>query len=288
MAFRDIKPVRVYDEASGCTYIIGEVFAVYSFGANEPTVYSWDMVRSAAVTRKSVSLNMDKSSYKIARKRFSVPEDYFRAVAIIECACKDYDIYYSHEKRMFPLKSEYTEVAPGKDAYFGEGMVDENEAAATFIALMNFKLMKVLWLAALCLMLLVLGGLHMIFGVTRENMLYFIPIAAASGGIITLLIYITCHAIAKARFRSIAECDPATKEVMSFVVCRQGYAACESCVYDGTELVPWDSADYFVESDKMFIFYRGNSAVVYIPKRAFDKKHVGGVADMIALNLEQR
>ena len=75
---------------------------------------------------------------------------------------------------------------------------------------------------------------------------------------------------------------------MSFVVCRQGYAACESCVYDGTELVPWDSADYFVESDKMFIFYRGNSAVAYIPKRAFDKKHVGGVADMIALNLEQR
>ena len=46
--------------------------------------------------------------------------------------------------------------------------------------------------------------------------------------------------------------------------------------------------DYFIESNKMFIFYKDNKAAVYIPKKAFDKKYYGGIADMIALHLEQK
>ena len=39
---------------------------------------------------------------------------------------------------------------------------------------------------------------------------------------------------------------------------------------------------------KMFILYKNNVPAAYIPKRAFEKRFVGGVADIIALSLEQR
>ena len=51
MAFCDLKPVRVYDDSAGVTYYIGDVFAVYAFGAERPVVYSWDMIESVSVTR---------------------------------------------------------------------------------------------------------------------------------------------------------------------------------------------------------------------------------------------
>lgn len=288
MAFCDLKPVRVYDDASGCTYIFGDVFTVYTFGNENPVIFSWDMAKSVVITRSSISLSIGGSAFKLLRKNFPVNEDYFRAVAIVECMQGRYDFHYIHEKRMFPLKCEYTETAPGKDAYFGEGEIDEADAAATFIALMNFKLMRVIWLIAVLMMLISFGALHLMFGINHENLLYFIPISAATGGIITLLLYMASHAVARSRFRSLADCDPATKETISFVVSQIGFAACESCTYDGHDLVPWNKVDYFMESDKMFIFFRDNTPVVFIPKKAFDKKHLGGIENIISLKLEQR
>lgn len=288
MAFCDLKPVRVFDESSGVTYVIGDVFAVYSFGSDKPLVYSWDMVSAVVINRKSMALSAGSFDYKIPNKLFAANEDYFRAVAIIECKQKQYDFAYTHEKRMLPLKNQYLEIAPGKDAYFGQGELDENETASTFIMLMNFRLMKVLWLLAVLVMLLIFGALHLFVGITRDNLLYFIPISVAGGGIVTLLVYIVCHAMAKGRYKALADADPATGEVISFVISPYGFAACESCIYDGQDLVPWSEIDYFIESDKMFIFYKDNSARVYIPKRAFDKKQIGGIADIISLRLEQK
>lgn len=288
MAFCDLSPVRVFDESSGTTYIIGDVFAVYSFGAELPVVYSWDMMSSVSVSRKCMELSARDKVFKIDNKLFSVSEDYFRALAIIECAQGRYEFPYTHEKRMFPLKSAYKETSPGKEAYFGEGEIDENDAAATFIMLMNFKLVKVLWLLALLIMLVIFGALHFFVGVTRDNLLYFIPISFISGGIVTLIVYIICHAVAKGRFKMLAECDPATNEVITFVISPNGFAACESSIYEGMDLVPWSEVDYFIESDKMFILYKDNNAVVYIPKKAFDKKYLGGIVDILSLKLEQK
>ena len=67
-----------------------------------------------------------------------------------------------------------------------------------------------------------------------------------------------------------------------------GFAACESCIYDNQELIPWSALDYFVESDKMFVFYKDGSTAIFVPKKAFDKKCIGGIADIISLRLEQR
>ena len=66
------------------------------------------------------------------------------------------------------------------------------------------------------------------------------------------------------------------------------FSACESCVADNQELIPWSSLDYFIESDKMFVFYKDGSTSVFVPKKAFDKKCIGGSADIISLRLEQR
>jgi len=288
MAFYDLKPVRVFDEASGRTYVIGDMFAVYDFGTDRPTIYSWDMMDKFSDERKTLVFSMGKTDYKLPKSSYTMRADYFRTIAIVESMQRKHNFAYDHLPRVLPLKSEYIESDISGDAYIGEGMIDENDTAAAFIMMMNIKLVKVLWLVAILIMLLVFGGLHLFIGVTRDNILYFIPISIAVGGIITLIVYLICHAVARNKFQRLAGSDPAVEELLSFAICPQGYAACESCVYDAQEIVPWKSLDYFIETDKIYIFYKDGNAVVYMPKKAFDKKYHDSVSDMIALHLEQR
>lgn len=287
MAFCDLKPVRILDEAQGCTYIVGEVFAVYSIGTDTPDVYSWGMIDSVYADSRGIIICAQERSWVIPMKLFSANDEYFRCVAIIEYAQKKAGFTYAHGKRLLPLKNLYMQTDAGKDAYIGEGEIDENDAAATFVMLMNFRLMKILWLIAVLVMLVAFGVLHFTIGVDRNNVLYFLPISIACGGIVSLVIYMICHAAARSRFHSIESQDPAANEPVTYVISRAGFAACESCTYGG-DLVSWRSVDYFIESDRMFIFYRGKEPVAFIPKKAFEKKYVGGVADMISLNLEQK
>lgn len=288
MAFCDLKPVCVTDDAGSHTYIFGSVFAVYGAGSEPPSVYSWDMIRLVTVTRKGVCVETVSKRFEIANKMFSDIEEILRMIAIVECRQKEYGFGYQHEKRMFPLKSMYNECSPGKETYVGEGMLDEGDTAAAFIMLLNFKLVKVLWLIALLIAVVAFGILYATVGITRNNILYIVPISVVSGGIAALLIYMITHAIARAKFKSMADADPATRQPITFVISRAGFAACESCTYESRDLVPWSEVDYFIESDKMFILYKNNTAAAYIPKRAFEKKYVGGIADIIALSLEQR
>ena len=287
MAFCDLRPVKIYNESSGVSYIIGEVFAVYA-SEPQPVVYSWDQVQKVTEDRRAVTVHTENCDFVILKKDFESHADYFRAIAIIECSQKSGGFEYEHQRRILPLKSEYIETDPGKDAYYGSCEIDDNDAAATFIMLMNFRLVKVLWLLAVMLMLVILLALHLFVGITRSNVLYFIPISMIGGAILTLIVYMICHAVARRKYTAVSSCDPASDEPKSFIISPSGFAACESCIADGQELIPWSSLDYFVESDKMFIFYKDGNTAVFVPKKAFDKKCVGGIADIISLRLEQR
>ena len=287
MAFSDLKPVIVTDEKSS-TYIIGSVFAVYNPSAAAPLVYSWDMVKSAAVSRRDVKISAGNTSVVIPYKAFGSDENVLRAIAIIECRQKEYDFSYQHETRMLPLKSMYVECAPGRETYIGETVYDDGETAAAFISLLNFKLIKLLWLVAVLITLVTLGFIQYKWGITRANVLYYIPISIAIGSIVSLLVYIIVHAIERAKFRRKCNADLGARLPVTFVVSRVGFAVCESCVYESRDLIPWGEIDYYVESDKMFILYRSGNVAAYIPKKAFNKKHVAGVADIMALSLEQR
>ncbi len=289
MAFYDLKPVRVFDEASGCTYIVGDTFAVYSFGTERPTVYSWEMIKSVSDdSRKGITFQTDNTQYKLPMSCFKIREDYFRLIAITESMHRKYSFSYQHGARVLPTKDMYIEAGAGDEAYVGEGHIDENDTAAAFVMLMNLRLVKVLWLIAMLVMLLVFAALHITIGVTRENILYFIPISIAVGGILTLIVYIICHAVARSRFTRIAGSDPAVEEPLTFVISPYGFAACESCAYDRQDLIPWNKLDYFIETDKIYILYKDGNAVTYIPKKAFDKKHINGISDMMAIHLEQK
>ena len=155
MAFCDLRPVKIYNEGAGVTYIIGEVFAVYA-NAPQPLVYSWDLVQKVTEDKRAITIHTENCDFIIHKKDFSDQSDYFRAIAIIECAQKSGGFEYVHQRRILPLKSEYIETDPGKESYYGSCEIDENDAAATFIMLMNFRLMKVLWLLAVMLMLVIL------------------------------------------------------------------------------------------------------------------------------------
>lgn len=288
MAFCDLKPVCAVDDERGSSYIIGSVFAVYGIGSDPPVVYTWDMIRAVSVNMKEIVIDTVVKSFTLKNKMFDGDDDILRAIALIECHQRDFKFGYKHENRLFPLKSSYIEMSPGKETYVGEDILDEADTAAAFIMLLNFKLVKVLWLVGIMITLIIFGILHLEFGITRSNWLYFVPISAVGGAIIALLVYIIAQGIARAHFKKIADADHAARKDITFVVSRRGFAACESCVYESRDLVPWSEMDYFIESDKMFILYKNNVPAAYIPKRAFEKKFVGGIADIIALNLEQR
>ncbi len=288
MAFCDLTPVRIFDEASGCTFIIGDTFSVYSFGSDFPVVYTWGMIKSVTEDKKSLIINAGKMTYKLSKSSFNLREDYFRALAIIESSRRTNSFSYYHENRILPLKHYYIETSIGADAYVGEEVIDENDTAAAFIMMMNIRLIKVLWLIAIVITLAVFGVLHVVIGVNRSNLLYFIPISIIVGGIATLLVYLICHAVARNKYQRVAGGDPAADEPVTFVVTPYGFAACESCVYNEQEIIPWRVLDYFVETDKIYIFYKDGNAVAYMPKKAFDKKYLGGISDMISLNLEQK
>lgn len=288
MAFCDLKPVCAVDDERGNSYIIGSVFAVYEIGSDPPAVFSWDMIKSVAVTPKEIVFETVVKRFTVTNKMFDSEEDILRAIALIECRQKEYQFGYQHDRRLFPLKSSYVEVSPGKETYVGEDVLDEGDTAAAFLMLLNFRLVKILWLVGIMIALITFGILHLTVGITRSNWLYFVPISAAAGAIVALLVYLVAQGIARGRFKSIADADHAARKDITFVVSRRGFAACESCVYESRDLVPWSEMDYFIESDKMFIIYKNNAPVAYIPKRAFEKKFVGGIADIIALNLEQR
>lgn len=288
MAFRDLKSAHASDEKRGNTYVFGGVFAVYELSSDVPAVYSWDQVKSAAVMRRDITIVAGNRTFTVSNKMFESEEELLRAIAIIECKQKEFGFGYAHEQRMIPMKLLYEERSMGKNVYKGEGLLDEGDTAAAFIMLLNIRLVKLLWLIAILIALIVMAILHFTIGITRDNFLYFIPISLAAGGITVLLVYIITHAIARARFKSLADGDLASRQPITFVVSHQGFAACESSTYESRDLVPWEVVDYFVESDKMFILYKGKLPLAYIPKKAFEKKMVSGIADIIALHLEQR
>ena len=279
--------MSVTDDKS-CTYIIGSVIAVYSPSAATPTVYSWDMVKSAAVSRRDIKISVGNTNIVIHYKTFGTDENVLKAITIIERHQREYGFAYQHERRMLPLKSLYVECAPGRETYIGESIYDEGETAAAFIALLNFKLFKLLWLVAILITLVTLGVIHFNWGITRDNVLYYIPISIAMGGIVALLVYIIVHAIERGKFKNRCNVDLASRQPVTFVISRVGFAVCESCVYESRDLIPWSEIDYYVESDKMFILYKGNAVAAYIPKKAFNKKHVSGISDILALSLEQK
>lgn len=288
MAFHDLKPVSVTDESGDHTYVIGSVIAVYGMG-EIPVVYSWDMVKSVSVTRRDCKINVGSVLIVLSNKLFSSEDNLLRMIAIIEIHQKEYDFAYQHEKRMLPLKSSYIECSPGREVYVGEGMFDENETAAAFIALLNFRLIKLLWLVAILIMLIMIAVLQITVGFSRDNVLYFIPICIASGGITSLLVYIITHVATRGRFKRMCDADMASRQPITFVISRAGFAACESCTYESRDLVPWSEIEYYVESDKMYILYKSNNVpAAYIPKKAFDKKYIGGISDILALSVEQR
>ena len=61
MAFCDLRPVKIYNEGAGVTYIIGEVFAVYA-NAPQPLVYSWDLVQKVTEDKRAISLSTRRIS----------------------------------------------------------------------------------------------------------------------------------------------------------------------------------------------------------------------------------
>lgn len=288
MAFCDLTAVTAYDEKSGATYVIGDVFATYSHSSEIPLVYSWDLVKYVDAAKHEIKIAAGTRTFSIHNKMFKSEEDYIKAITIIEYMQGKYNFGYKHERRIFPLKSQYRECLPGKEQYTGEAILDEVEIASAFLTMLNFKLIKLLWLIAVLIAFIVVGVLHFTIGITRDNVLYFVPISLVSGGIFAVLVYITTHMIARAKVKKMCSSDPATKQVITFVISRAGFATCETCVYQGRDLVPWSEVEYFVESDKMFILYKNNVPAAFIPKKAFEKKMVGSVADIIALHLEQR
>ena len=69
MAFCDLRPVKIYNEGAGVTYIIGEVFAVYA-NAPQPLIYSWDLVQKVTEDKRAITIHTE-TAISLSPRRIS-------------------------------------------------------------------------------------------------------------------------------------------------------------------------------------------------------------------------
>ena len=295
MAFRNIKGIKVgSDGLSGSskqknTFIIGDYLGVFNGEGELSAIYQWDDVTSISKYGNNFSISVAKETFKIQPKDFKSGEEFLLCKAIIEGAVGDYGIPYRHGEDALPPKFLYTQLDFPKDSIVVTSHLDEGEISSSYLAIVNNKIFHVLWGIAGFSMIVVFFLLINIFGGDEPmKFLYYFPISVASGIIIGLIIYLFQFAIAKSKFKSIAKRDLSFQKPVTYGVSRLGFSEIEDFIYSSYNMITWDKADYFIETDRLFIVVRKNSGILRLPKRLFDKRGNEKIGDILRTVLEER
>jgi hypothetical protein len=103
-----------------------------------------------------------------------------------------------------------------------------------------------------------------------------------------MLVFLVCAVIANFHYAYLYKTDPALSEEVTFSISSAGFAAVESHLYSGSEFIPWHEANYFIETNNIFIVYKHNKAVFWLPKRLFSKEVQTEISNFIHTRLVQK
>ncbi|MDR2532205.1 MAG: hypothetical protein LBC82_05110 [Oscillospiraceae bacterium] len=290
MAFESLPGVKVVSHATEQTFIIGDFFAVYLKGDEIPTIYRWAEVKSISESRADFTVCLSGITYKIMKTCIPDEKKQLNLRGVFEGAVHfNPAIEYNHPKRILPPKYLYLNGNMNEAPYIVNGVYREREINFSNVILLNTRLGRIFKIVAFLSIITVFIILHFtIEGGIRHNWFWFIPISVFSGGIAVMLIYLICAIIANYHFAYLFKNDVAINEEITFAVSSDGFSAVESHLHTGCEFIPWMEANYFIETNSVFIVYKHKKAVFWLPKRLFSKEIQTEISNFIHARLVQK
>jgi len=289
MAFESLPGVKVYAHTAEQTFVVGDFFAVYRNNEEIPTIYRWAEVKIITENRTDFTVTAGGITYRIPKNCLPDVRKLLNLRGVFEGAISaNPSIEYFYQKRILPPKYLYLSGDLSEAPYTVNGVYKEREINFSNVILLNTRLGKVFKIIAFLTIVSIFAFLHFSYGNTRENWFWFMPISIFSGGIAAMLVYLVCALIANFHYAHLFKTDPALSEEITFTISADGFSAVESHLYTGNEFIPWHEANYFIETNSVFIVYKHNKAVFWLPKRLFTKEIQIEISDFIHARLIQK
>jgi hypothetical protein len=289
MAFESLPGVKIISHAAEQTFIVGDFFAVYQKGEDNPIIYRWAEIKSITENKIDFIINAGGVTYKIPK--FGIPDEkrLLNLRAVLEgAAAFNRDIDYNHQKRILPPKYLYMSGDMSDAPYTVSGIYKEREINLSNVILLNTRLGKSFKVIAFFAIAAAFAFLHFVYGDTQDNWFWFLPISVFAGGIAVMLVFLVCAVIANYHYAYLYKTDPALSEEITFSISSAGFSAVENFLYSGNEFIPWQEANYFIETNNIFIVYKHNKAVFWLPKRLFSKEVQTEISNFIHARLVQK
>ncbi|MCL2694084.1 MAG: YcxB family protein [Oscillospiraceae bacterium] len=289
MAFESLPGVKAVSYGTGQTFLVGDFFSVYEKGSETPAIYRWPEVTSITENRTDFIVCAGEAVYRIPKSCLLDDKIVLNLRGVFEGAISvNPDIEYNHQKRILPPKYLYLSGDMSDAPYVANGTYKEREINLSNVILLNTRLARVFKVILFIAIIAMFIFLHFSHGDTRNNWFYYLPISIFTGGICVMFVYLVCTVIANYHYTHLFKTDPAVSEEITFTVSADGFAAVESHLNTGYEFIPWYEANYFIETNSVFIVYKHNKAVFWLPKRLFTKEVQNEMSDFISTKLLQK
>ncbi|GHV46753.1 hypothetical protein FACS189499_02710 [Clostridia bacterium] len=288
MSFESVPGVKIFDRDNDRVYIVGDFFSINSSNENDlPQIFTWREVLSVKETLLSFIVEIDGEPDTVILK--SVINDTKKLLAlrtIFESVVSvNPGINYTHLKRILPTKTNYKNNDIPANAIKANGIYDDKEISYSNIVLVTMRVLHITLALGAVFIVLTFAALVVFVGEVNVNWRYFIPISVFSGAIISMFIYLICTIVARMEYATFLKNDPAITEDITFVLAETGFAAVETDLYTGCDLISWDDITYYLETNYTYILFCGKRAVCWIPRRIFDKGKQQEVSDFIVRHL---
>ncbi|MCM1054056.1 MAG: hypothetical protein NC394_00925 [Bacteroides sp.] len=288
MAFETVNGQKVFSSATGMTYIFGDYFVVFRGENALPEIYDWTQVSSVTESVSSLEISTDEANYTVERNAFQSDEQYLSVRAIIEGQIAVHpSIKYKFNKRILPLKFLYRGITTN-NAYVMRGTYEEKVINSCNISLVTARYGRFMFLFAFCIIIIIFAVLAGVMGDLRENWIYCLPISMFTGIIVSVVIYFVVGITARHKYNTVNKVDPALTKEITIVVANEGFAAVESAVYTGHDLIPWNEASFFIETHAGLVIFRDNESVFWLPKSFIPKNEQNNLISIIATRVKQR
>lgn len=288
MAFESVRGRKVFSPLTGMTYIFGDYFVVMKGEGVVPDIYEWSQVTAVTETMSTLSITAGNESYNIEMNAFENEDKFLAVRTIIEGQIAVHpEIRYKFNKRILPLKYLYQNMTPD-NAYIMKGVYDEKVINSCNIALVIARFGRYMFMMTIILIVALFFIIAAALGDFKENWLYCLPLSIFIGIMISIVVYLVVGIIARHKFNSTKKYDPATSKEITVVVAPEGFAAVESSVYTGRDLIPWSEANFFIETHAGLVVLRDNKSVFWLPKSFIPKNQQSDIFGLIASRVRQR
>ena len=289
MAFEGVQGHKVYSASTGQTFIFADYFTVFTGINTIPYIYEWNKIESVVENNNGFIITTDDNVFTVERSAFSSAEDYLSVRAIIEGQIAvNPDIHYEFGKRILPLKYLYKTADIGSDAYIMKGIYSEKDINSCNISLVSTKVGKYIFLLAIVVASVLFFILHTAIGNTDDNWVYFVPISIFTGIIASVVVYLIIAIFARHKYSIVDKTDPALAEEITVAVTPDGFAAVESFIYTGQDLIPWSEASFFIETNSGFVITHDKKSVFWLPRSFIPKESQNAISNLIAARVKQK